>query len=73
MQLPVRELDSDCCVQEKVCGEGNYTYFAGAFDWKDTAAGSLNMDIYENDLDVLEGDAIGAFKRISKPIERATL
>ena len=43
----------------------------GAIDWKATEAGSLEADIYENDLDALEGNAIGAFKRISKPIDRA--
>lgn len=56
-----------------MCGEGNYTFYAGAFDWKTSAAGSLNVDIYENDLELLEGDAIGSFKRISKPIERMNL
>lgn len=61
------------CVQERVCGNGedSRTFYVGAIDWKATEAGSLEADIYENDLDALEGNAIGAFKRISKPIDRA--
>lgn len=58
-----------CCVQELVCGD-KVTYFAGAFDWKASRAGSLDVDIYENDLSLLERGAIGAFKRIQKPIDR---
>lgn len=58
-------------MQEKVCGEGGRVFRAGAFDWKATQAGSLDVDIYENDLDVLKGENIGSFKRISKPIDSA--
>lgn len=63
-----------CCVQEKVCGgrEEPQTFYVGAIDWKASDAGSLNADIYENDLRLLDGDPIGAFKRISKPIDRAS-
>lgn len=67
--LQPRCIDDDH-VQERVCGDKR-TFYAGAFDWKDSKAGSLKVDIYENDISLLKGGNIGSFKRISKPIERA--
>lgn len=41
-------------MQELVCGD-RVTYYVGAIDWKESKAASLDADIYENDLSLLEG------------------
>jgi hypothetical protein len=63
-------------LQERVCGRDEngtvrFTYYAGAVDWRNTQAGSLNVDVYDNDKELLEDGSIGSFKRISKDIDRA--
>jgi hypothetical protein len=42
-------------------------------DWKTTQPGSLNVDIYQNDEDLLEGEGAEAIKRIAKPIDSTLL
>jgi hypothetical protein len=63
-------------VQEKVCGRDENgtvrsTFYAGAVDWRNTQAGSLNADVYDNDKELLENGAIGSYKRITKDIDRS--
>jgi hypothetical protein len=55
-------------VQEQVCGDRR-TFAVGAVDWKTSQAGSLNVDVYQNDQDLL-GDDYEPLKRIAKPIDR---
>jgi hypothetical protein len=55
-------------VQEQVCGDRR-TFAVGAVDWKATQGGSLNVDVYQNDQDLL-GDDYEPLKRIAKPIDR---
>ena len=75
-------------VQDAVCGNGAFnherTNAAGAFDWKATQAGHLDVDVYQNDerelglslgdggeTIILEGNTLGSLRRTAKPVERA--
>ena len=75
-------------VQEEVCDIGEFgvriTNAAGAFDWKATQAGRLDVDVYQNDerelglslgdggeTIILEGNTLGSLRRTAKPVERA--
>jgi hypothetical protein len=46
------------------------TYFGNSYDWKQSSAGALDVDIYQNDVQSIKGESIGAWKRIAKPMDR---
>ena len=52
-----------------MCGD-KVTAYAGAFDWKESAAAKLDVDIYENDLSLLEGGAISCAGRVHSNLGR---
>eukprot|EP00892_Ulva_mutabilis_P007665 jgi/Ulvmu1/5270/UM022_0064.1 len=59
------------CTWKEAEGEcGTRSQHANAFDLKGTRNASLDVDIWHNDVTTIDGQAIGALKRIAKPIDR---